>query len=59
MKKKTADSPVGWGDWHVVAAMILFVVLLRCSVYFDNKLLECISYIPAIYGVLRSFSKIM
>ena len=58
MYKNSNDTSAGWADWQVVIAMLLFVIFMRCSVYFDSKLLEVVSFIPALYGVVRTFSKL-
>lgn len=52
-----SKNTVGWLDWRVILAMILFTVLMLCSVYFDLKILEYIAIIPAIYGVVRTFAR--
>lgn len=56
---KGSKNTVGWLDWQVVLAMILFVVLMLCSVYYGFKILKYIAIVPAIYGVVRTFARAM
>ena len=54
-----SKNTVGWLDWQVALAMILFVVLMLCSVYFGLKILKYIAIVPAIYGVVRTLARAM
>lgn len=56
---KGSKNTVGWLDWQVVLAMILFAVLMLCSVYYGLKILKYIAIVPAIYGVVRTFARAM
>lgn len=55
---KEPQKPVGWFDWHVIVAMILFALLMICSIYANIKFLKYFAFIPAIYGIIRTFARI-
>ena len=54
---RNTKEPIGWFDWQTALCMILFVVLMRCYVYYDLDILKYIAFIPAIYGVGRTFAR--
>ena len=56
---KDSKNTVGWFDWQVILAMLLFAVLMLCAVYFGLKILKYIAIVPAIYGVVRTFARAM
>lgn len=56
---KDSKNTVGWLDWKVALAMTLFSVLLLCSFYFDFAILRYIAIISAIYGVVRTFARVV
>ena len=57
-----SNSPknkIGLFDWPVALAMIIFVVLMFASRDYELEFLKYIAFIPAVYGILRTFSKSM
>ena len=56
MKKPNSD-PIGWRDWHVIVAMILFLFLIICSRYTEMKFLKYVSFVPVTYAVLRCIAQ--
>ena len=56
---KAPQNTGGWFDWQVVLSMILFVILILCSAYFEIRVLKYVAIVPAIYGVVRTFAKSM
>lgn len=56
---KGPKNAIGWLDWQVVLAMIIFVMLMLYSVYSGLKIFKYIAFVPAIYGVVRTFARAM
>ena len=56
---KGPKKAIGWLDWQVALSLILFVVLMLCSVYYDIKILKFVAIVPALYGIVRTFARAM
>lgn len=54
---KDPKNAVGWLDWQVALSIILFAVLMLCSVYYGIKILKFIAIVPALYGIVRTFTR--
>ena len=54
---KDPKNAVGWLDWQVALSIILSAVLMLCSVYYGIKILKFIAIVPALYGIVRTFTR--
>ena len=54
---KDPRKAVGWLDWQIALSIILFTVLMLCSVYCRIKILKFIAIVPAVYGIVRTFTR--
>ena len=54
---KDPRKAVGWLDWQVALSIIVFTVLMLCSVYCGIKILKFIAIVPAVYGIVRTFTR--
>ena len=54
---KDPKNAFGWLDWQFVLSMILFAALMLSSVYYGIKILKFIAIVPALYGIIRTFTR--
>ena len=52
--RESNKKQIGWRDWHVIVSMILFLILMLCAGYTGIKILKFISFIPAVYALIRT-----